>query len=274
MISGFRLARKKITARWLTEGEGELVGYSIDLMVDTFVQRVYLGLLARFPETAPVDALPPMGRDRRVIRGINEAVTSYVGRLLRWADDRKTAGNPFALLTKLAETTGPGVRFRTVDNRGNWYTRNVDGTWEVHIEGAAWDWDSLTAEPARHFGDPSGPIIDRWSRFWVIIYPPATLWTEGVGWNDPDRGAWAESTSETWGSTAPREHVETIRAIVADWKPAGTRCVNIIVAFDAASFDPTAPSSFPAGDWGRWSKNVAGVQVPARLATARYWDGV
>jgi hypothetical protein len=52
--------------------------------------------------------------------------------------------------------------------------------------------------------------------------------------------------------------------------------VNIIVAFDAASFDPAAGVSdpgMPGGAWAHWSTNNAGVQEAVRLSTARYWDG-
>ncbi len=31
---------------------------------------------------------------------------------------------------------------------------------------------------------------------------------------------------------------------------------------------------FPTGDWGHSSKNVGGVQVPARSTRGIYWDGV
>jgi hypothetical protein len=52
--------------------------------------------------------------------------------------------------------------------------------------------------------------------------------------------------------------------------------MNIIIAFDPASFDPQAAidaAGMPNGLWGRWGKTVDGVCVPARLTTARYWDG-
>lgn len=257
MTERIRLTRKFVVPSWLSEGEGELLGYALDLVKDAFVQRVYLGLLARFPETAPDDALPIIGRMRRVIRGLGESRESYVERLIRWLDDRQTAGNPFALMQKLAEYTGPGCVFRTVDARGNWFTRNVDGTWSWVLNQQNWDWDSaLDLAP------------NRWSRFWVIIYPPPSLWVR-------DTRTWGTAPNPAYsiGSTASREQVQTVRALVADWKPAGTRCVNIIVAFDPASFSPASPE--PDGKWGHWCKdNGSGVAVSPRLETARYWDGV
>jgi hypothetical protein len=263
-VSGprFRTTRRHISPRWLTSGDGELVGYSLDLVKDAFVERARLGLLARLPETAPTDALVAIGRDRRVVRGIGETDASYAQRLIRWLDDRKRAGNPYALLQKLAEYLGPLPSLRTVDNRGNWYSRAADGTESAVLNEGNWDWDGNE---------------DRWSRFWVIIYPNG-LWTESqFDWGDTAGPDWGENNGTTWGSTAPSEHVQSVRFIISDWKPAGTRCVNIIIAFDNASFDPTASVSAPGmpnGLWGGWSKNVGGVQVPARLDTARYWDGV
>lgn len=261
--SRFRLVRKARLPRWLTEGEGELVGYALDVMKDAFMERIFSGLLARFPQQDPdgtpaaPDALAAMGRDRRVVRGIDESAESYATRLKAWLEDRKTGGNPFTLMQKLSEYTGAGCAFRTVDVRGNWYSLAADGTRSLLLAQGNWDWD----------GDTSGTL---WSRFWVIIYPPATLWTEGNEYGDV-AAEWG-TPSATWGSSATLEEVQTVRALVADWKPAGTRCISIILAFDPASFDPAAPE--PDGLWEHWSKEVGGVQVPARLATARYLDGV
>ncbi len=266
MASRFRQTRTKIAPRWLTDGVGGDIGYSLDIVKDAFVERLRLGLLARFPEngpageTAPADALQAMGRDRRVIRGLVETDAEYAERLKRWLDDRRRQGNPFMLMQKLAEYLGPLPAYRTVDARGNWYSRAADGTETSLLKQENWNWS----------GDEVG---ERWARFWVIVYPNG-LWEENSepwGTDTWDADGWGEAT-ETWGSTASANHVTTLQGIVSDWMPAGTRCINIIIAFDPLSFDPTAPE--PDGLWEGYSKNVGGVQVPARLATARYWAGV
>lgn len=260
----FRLTRKFMGPRWLTEGEGELVGYSLDIIKDAFIKRLYLGHLARFPQTAPPDALAAIGRDRRVIPGLTETPAAYAQRLIRWLDDRKTCGNPFSLLQKLSEYTGDiggGCTYRTVDARGNWYTRMPDGSKSFLLNQGNWNWDG------------SAPAT-RWSRFWVIIYPPSALWVpQPHNWGDTSGPSWGQPVN-TVGSTATADEVQTIRAIVKDWKPAGTRCVNVIIAFDPASFSPASPE--PDGTWGLFggTKVVAGRRVDARLSTARYWDGV
>lgn len=259
-----RQLRRTLGPRWLTDGEGELVGYSLDLIKDGFLQRLYQGHLARFPQnspdgsvTAPSDALTAMGRDRRVVRGIGETEASYAARLVNWLDDRRTAGNPYTLMKTLAAYTGAGTSFRTVDVRGNWYSRAADGTQTAVLAQGNWNWDGGA---------------DRWSRFWVIVYPSASLWTAtGNAWGDSACQAWGDA-GHTWGSTALPDQVATMRFLVNDWKPAGTRCVNIIAAFDASSFNPASPE--PDGLWARSSKTVNGVRVASRLSTARYWDGV
>lgn len=258
MTTRFRTLRRHLAPAWLTTDEGELVGYALDVIKDVFIERVRLGLMARLPQndptgatTAPPDALAAMGRDRRVVRGIAESGVSYAARLIAWLDDRKTAGNPFALMRKLAEYTGPLASFRTVDMRGNWYSRAADGTLSFALNQGNWDWDDTDAS--------------RWSRFWVIIYPHG-LWSAEDAWGT---GTWGDDGA--WGSTATPDEVSTIRSLIADWKPAGTLCVNVIQAFGIASLSPAAPE--PDGTWGHWHKIVAGAGAKARLVTARYWNG-
>ncbi len=266
-FKNFRGLRKHLAPRWLTTGDGGLVGYALDLMRDALIQRVYLGLLARLPqngpngETAPPDALVRMGRDRLIYRGIFETDAEYAARLVTWRTEHATRGNPFTLMRQLHAYCGTthGVSFRTVDVHGNFYSRSSTGVETSSLATELWNWDGDTGT----WGDTT-----RWSRFWVIIYP-GTLWSVttdqwGTGtWGDPDH---------VWGfADMTPEHAQTLRSIVNDWKPEGTRCVNIIVAFDAGSFDPAAPE--PDGLWGKWGKVVAGDRVPARLSTARYLAG-
>jgi hypothetical protein len=255
---------------FLTSGDGALIGWSLDVVKDAYAERTRQGLLVRFPQQdasgtpGPHDAQSAMGRDRRVVRGINESAAAYSVRMLAWIDDRKRAGNAFALLQKLSEYLGAGCVLKTVDAQGNWYVRAADGTETYYLRKANWEWDS----------HPLVGGIRRWSRFWVIIHPPASLWTEGATYGSGY--VWGDTT-QTYGSTATPAQVQTVRFIISDWMPAGTRCANVIEAFDPASFDPTGAvddAGMPNFLWEHWSKNVGGVQVPARLSTARYWDGV
>ena len=262
----FRTSRQFMGPPWLvSNGESQLVGYTLDTLKDQLTERTRQSLLARFPQQDPYgtpasdDALAAIGRDRRIVRGINESSASYAARLLLWLDTWNTAGNPITLLKQLAAYCGPLPNFRTVDVRGNWYSL-TGGVPSVSLNQGNWDWD----------GNPLA--LTYWSRFWIIIYPNG-LWSTGSTWGDGSK--WGDG--RTWGSTATLDQVQTIRGIVRDWKPAGTTCVNIILAFDNSSFNPATArdgAGLPDGTWGNWGKTVNGQNVPARLSTARYWDGV
>ncbi len=263
----FRALRKFLLPRQFTEGEGGLTGYALDLLRDALLERVYLGFLAGYPqtgpngETAPPDALILHGRDRLIYRGIFETDAEYAARLVTFRDAHETRGNPFTLMRQLHAYTGAnhGVSFRTVDVRGNYYSRASDGTETALLKQENWDWDGDTSTT----GDTS-----RWSRFWVIIYP-GTLWTQTGEWGDV--GDWGNADCLWGGTNIAADQVATLRALVSDWKPDGTRCVNIILALDPASFDPAAPE--PDGLWGKPYKYDGGVAVSSRLDTALYLDG-
>ncbi len=234
--------------------EGGLVLTSLGLTMDAIAEHARQSVRARFPSLAPTDALGPMGRDRRITRGLSESDASYAARLLRWLDDWRVAGNPYVLMDQLRAFLGADLKMRTVDNQGNWFTVEVGGGRSVNLAQGNWDWD----------GSPG-----KWSRFWVIIYPNG-FW-QGLSWGTPGL-VWG-APGLVWGSTASPEQVRGVRGIVREWKPAGTRCVNIIIAFDNNSFDPASGPILPDGTWGEASKNVAGEQVPTRLITAQYWKG-
>lgn len=252
---------RKMGPHWLlSEEDGERIGFSVASLVAATAERVRLGLRARFPELAPADALPAIGRDREIVRGFAESNASYAARLVRAIDDKRTVGNPYALMAQLRGYLGVDLMIRTVDMRGNWYTVDDDGTKSVALNEGNWDWE--------------GDAATQWSQFWVILYPPASLWTAGPDIGDAD--LWDDAIGSdgfTIGSTATPDQVRSVRRIVNTWKPAGTRCRYIIVAFDPASFDPSTPAGppLPDGTWGR--AGVGDPRVKARLSTARYWHG-
>lgn len=252
----FRTSFRKLAPRWLTEGEGELVLYSLSLMHDVFAERTRLSALARFPSYAPPDALAPIGRDRRIVRGFDETDANYAVRLLRYLEDWRVSGNPYGLMNQILGYLGEPLDIKTVDNRGNWYRINTSGTRSFYLDQGNWDWDD---EPTK------------WSRFWIIIHGGSLFESEGT-WGDGS--TWGDGG--TWGTTAIESQIRSIRSIVVDWKPAGTRCKNIIIALDPVSFDPeTSPGApMPDGTWGPWSIDDMGNRIGSRLSTARYWDGV
>lgn len=248
---------------WLQRGWAQKFVYALTLPLDAEIEALTLAVQARFPWLAPDDALPYIGRDRGLLRGPDEPRASYVARLLGWIDAWRSAGAGSSLLDQIAAYLTPhAVRIRLVTDRGVWYTREADGTFSVtHEDPALWVWDTSPQT--------------RWARFWVVIYPPPGLWTEGPTWGDSALwgGAWG-SPGYTWGSTATPNQVQAIRALVKLWKPGFAKCENIIIAFDDESFGKLS-AGLPAGEYGSHAKdNGSGIWVPARLVTARYWDGV
>lgn len=256
----FRALRKYLGPRWLTTDEDAgKIGFAIDALADGITEAMLEGLLVGLPQndptgetTAPDDALQAMGRDRRILRGMNETAQDYARRLIPWLDDHRARGTAYALMKQLAGYLGEGFSFRTYDVRGNCYSRSTTGV-ETYDAATSWDWDGNT---------------DRWARFWVVIYPSSAWVVSTLDYGDttPKWGGGAQ-----WGVAIPREQIAGCRSIISEWKPAGTRCVNIIVAFDPMSFDPSSPE--PDGTWGGHGKLVSGERVRARLTTARYLRG-
>jgi hypothetical protein len=116
-------------------------------------------------------------------------------------------------------------------------------SWSRHL--GTWDWDGATAE---------------WARFWLVIYPPSTLWTTA-----PATGA------GPWDLTATKAQVKDIRRLIEQLKPLHMQCEWIVVALDPASFDETGTLE-PDGDWQLWGVGSA-PRAANRLSTARYWRG-
>lgn len=256
----FLEAFAKLVPWWLSEGDGGKVLASLSLMADDFAARAKNALLARFPDYAPDDAaLAALGRDRRIVRGINEPAAAYAARLKRSFDDLQRRGSPFALLEQLRAYLQAACVIRTVDQRGNWCTIDAAGVLTRSNDVGNWDWDGAADSPA-------------WARFWVIIYPVGgvTPWAETGLFG----AAGAVAESDTLGTTATPDQVAQLRSIVRDWKPAGTKCEWIIISYDAALFAPgDAPGVAPDGLWGGWSKVVGDTLVASRSPDARYFSG-
>jgi hypothetical protein len=234
-VQRFRRLLVRAVPGWLAKGDGGKALWSIGTMFDAFAERSRQALLVRFPGFAPLDSLGAHGRDRKIIRGIDEPAASYAQRLVAWLDEHRVRGNPYALMRQIRAYAQADVRVRTVDRRGNWFTIDRDGTQSVRLAAGNWSWDE---------GD-----LSRWSRFWVIIYPTADgePWAQNAAWGDPalwDTGLWGEP-QKTIGTTATQNQVTDIRRIVREWKPDGTRCDGVIIAFDDESFDPNGQEGPP-----------------------------
>lgn len=269
---------------WLQKGHSRDYIDTMVLAIDALMEGIYqvrYGILA-LDDDPPPDAVPFVARDRNLPPGFSELAKDYFKRAASWRQLWRASGRMRPMLQAIAGVWGPNPpKMRVVREFGwasdsipkaRWTTRNPDGTFEDHIENPSnWDWD--------------GEFIP--NREWLIIYAPTTTPVMGL---DGTYGGilvpvWGESgvrpdgvfDKKTLGTSAWREYVTRTQHVVDLFKPAHVLVQNIIIAFDPASFDPTTPAGdpgMPDGTWGNWSKQEAGVQVPTRLATARYWKGV
>lgn len=228
--------------------------YAQALMLDVMMDVAVQGLKARYPGLCQPDALPLIGQDRRIIRGLTEPDDMYAARLRAWLDSWRLAGNSYNMLAQLAPLFAPArvPVMRIVTNSGVWLTLNGDGTITRQVLGN-WNWDGVTD--------------DRWARVWVIIYSgDGYPWSANTPWGV---GKWGDG--RTWGTTATHDMVATIRAVVGLWKAEHSLYPTTIIPLDNTTFDPAAPE--PDGTWGKRYKIVGGVAVRSRLASARYFEG-
>lgn len=267
-----------------------VLGAALDGLVEVAIE----GRLASMPgqtDAAPglggfesVDALPFIGRDRGITRGLTQTAASYAQELRRWLPAAVAKGTAFEVLHQLRAVLGPNPPMvRLVTAAGYWYTIEPDGSLVFNtptgeggyrrspagvseVEDAeAHDWDWGGADPFRA---------------WPIIYAPANKPLTGDGGEfGPGRRFYGE-VDGTIGTTATPEMVELILGVVDEWGAGGITHPWIIIAFDPDSFNPlAAPGSpgFPDGTWEDDHKLVLVdgklVSQPNRLSTARYWEG-
>lgn len=261
----FRDVLRSIVPSWLQDrGSAALsVGFrllwSFGVVLDGLLEGLVQGVTAAFPGLGTPTALPLLGRSRGLRRGLAETDASYGERLRFWRRAHRQKGHPFEILRQIRHYLGP-VRCRTVDFSGNWHTIAEDGTENWLQLPGSWNW---------HSGWTTG-----WCRFWVIIYPPAS-WEVWPSFYELDPTLWGGNLAGngwTLGQQIPFSIAEDIRGIVREWKPAHVSVVNIIIAFDPASFDPADAGTLPDGEWLYYTKGSP--KEPARFTTARYWAGV
>lgn len=228
---------------------------AIAVHFDALVDWAVLALLVQYPQLAPPDALPVLGRERGIRRGFAESDAGYAARLVRWLADRRIKGSPYALMSQLAGyLSGYDVRIRVVNAAGSWYTRYYDGTLDWHYASPSnWDWD----------GDTSP-----FSRYWVILYVPTALWNGDGLWGQ-GTGTWGDGG--VWGLNATHEQGKSIVAIIKEWNPPHAQCAGILITWDNFSFDPTGSGSgFPDGTWYRAGRDDAGDYVMTRPNNKRF----
>ncbi len=214
--SPFRAGAQAFSPPWLLGLNGSRYVYSNAIQWDTLAEYTRLGTIQRFPTVAQPDALAPLGRDRKIWRGLSETDGHYAVRLRQFKRTWKFAGNAPTLLRQLFELMTPdAVRIRYVVNgyegsasSGNqfadWWTIDASGLTFERVAPSNWNWDG-------QFGKNI--------RFWLIVYrtdlTPAVWGVPPYQWGADDL-YWAASPGSN------RNWVIDTFNIVSAFKAAGS----------------------------------------------------
>lgn len=251
--------------------------YLFGVLVDTNLEAMQQGVLARFPGIGTPTALPRIGRDRRIRRGFAEDDDTYALRLLRWRSDHKQRGSAHAVLSQLWGYLNPfNVRLRTVLSNAN------RAVWHTLAEGHATDDGDPVFEVAKHVEAPTNwdwdGVFSRWARLWTVVYPKTSspaLFVERETFADLEAtGLTFDEFGGTFDTDATGEQVASMQALIDETRGGHNRSEWILIAFDNSDFDPTSGSGQPDGTWGKWSKDDGtGHRVSSRPLDVSFWDG-
>lgn len=211
----------KIAVKWLQGGNNGKLLYTIGLANDAVIAWAQNGVRARWPSTAPSDALGHIGNDRVIERGPSQVDDGYRAQLRQACDTWRLAGAAATILRQLRAYFAPGngPPMRVVSDRNVWH--EIDQTSGVvtrtKVSPANWIWDSFHGT--------------RWRRGWVIIDARSFITIDL--WGDP--GDWGDGG--VWGSDATFEELVALRlAIIMKWKPAHIYVPTVILTFDPTLF--------------------------------------
>jgi hypothetical protein len=253
-----------------------------------------------------VTALPLLGRDRRIIKGLSESWASFAGAIRGSRASWQRSATTYELLGQLARVLGPtaprlftvcpGGTWWVLDTAGIYYQYNTTGTGFSYNPSTGdveplsevahpWDWDSASVPPQP---DQNAP-----GRVWIGVDVPYNV-PYGAGddgafdspglvddyWNNlMTSGAGESPTAGTIGLTSPWMQVELIRNVAAEWRSSGLVLQKVIVVLDTTSFRPTTdstPTSIPNGKWAWHSTYDIGTnsRITARFPSAEYIPGM
>lgn len=174
-------------APWLQQTNGQALSGALGSELDTQLDRLRQGLLARFPVKGNVqagvyglpsdDALDQIGADRQLPRGSGESSAAYAARLLAAWDAWEFAGTHYGVLRAL-QVAGYANMVIVQDN-GRW----------AKLVGSAGDITDLTfgtlmacvTRPSSHAGWTFDGRIDFYSRFGIVFTADAANLSSTAG---------------------------------------------------------------------------------------------
>jgi hypothetical protein len=222
---------------WMSRPNIKRFVSSMILLADLGIQALNESLFARFPGLGTPTALPLIGKDRGIPKGMSDTSATWAAKLIKWIDRWRTAGSQRAVAQAIQDYCTDAPRVRVVNRNGCMTTLEHDGSFSFEI--VTWDWDSLS-HPRRN--DPDEPY---WSELFIVVYTPP--WDVSPPWGTssvPDQGL---------GQLCPRVDVDAIKALLEQWKSAHTYVRAVLWSYDATLFDPSMPATMPDGTWGSWS---------------------
>lgn len=188
--------------------------------LDDVSERTGESIDARLPRAARPDALPYIGRDRKIVRGLNEADATYAARLSRWFIDHRRRGNAVALLRQLEAyyATAPhqidvvyetGTRYRldptTLDAEGRGTITKDAIDWRQGSDPLKWSIAFIfvwyDSEPSILYAEAQSVIaIARdWIPAHISQFPIWGVFPDGDVWGYPEGELWGADDAETWG---------------------------------------------------------------------------
>jgi hypothetical protein len=181
---------------WLSRPAGKAWLGAFGDQKDWLTELTKQAVKARCADVAPSDALPLIGAERQLVRGVTETEADFRARILAAWDLWQYGGTAYGLLRALVTAGYPGPVIQT---QGSAQQFQLDSGGALVVQ-------SLT--PPMHLG---GTPSELWSDFGIVIPKPWPARWGGV--------ALADGTNEQ----------KTFAAMVASWKPAHARCVKIVV---------------------------------------------
>jgi hypothetical protein len=274
-MRSFRGLRYFLAPSWLTgRGEGEKVAFTLEWLLDAFLERLRQGLNSRFPSRAGESALALIGGDRGLLRGRDETRAAWVERLKAWRTPRthRVRGNAYEALVQVWHYWG-GIYAATIDSHGLRHVIDADDSPDVDAladPDTVVSWTDLTDPSASGFAvtcnwDWTNTSI-QWSRFWLVLRPTAA---QAVGpqpdFGDPALWGGAIGTpGYTLGQTGVTpDDVTAMRALFQElaWNPRHTQPEWLVLGLDPGA----TPVPDPDGSWKYWSKDSSGTRVAARV---------
>jgi hypothetical protein len=105
----FRDTLERVLPPWLKGPVGLRIMFSLSVQLDAAGDALIAGIKIRFPNVYSAESLGLIGRERRIRRGLVELDATYAGRLVRWWEDHKRRGGPYALLAQLYHHYAPNA---------------------------------------------------------------------------------------------------------------------------------------------------------------------